>query len=261
MGRYAVVRVRLDGRDEDEWGAIPELWVTVDKKKCWWPDNDIQRKAENQIIFNGSSKGWTLLPVGDVYRTYYKTLNDAVYKADDLNRKDLKDKKLDEINKKLCLVETKLDLNYSVLLYKQRKMDQDFEEMSKTLNALKNHVDANKSTLGALLPIKDPKDLITFETLFLTESWISPALKELIIILTDDENINQSISKILGAVFSNQLAAQCSWDGQNGIKIKDLSIIKKIDVTLKNINANYERFERDVTLWFEKNRKSAITPD
>lgn len=52
--------------------------------------------------------------------------------------------------------------------------------------------------------------------------------KELIAILTDDENLTESVSKILGTVFSNQFAAQCSWDGQSGIKIENFFILKKI---------------------------------
>ncbi|XP_057318214.1 uncharacterized protein LOC130663135 isoform X2 [Microplitis mediator] len=259
MGRFVVVR--LEDKDEDKWVGVPESWVTEDEDQCWWPNNDADYKAANEIIFYGSSNGWNLHPVGDVYRTYYYALDEADEKADDLNRRDLEDKRYSETDRKLCVVETKVDLNYSAMYYKQEGITKDIEEIKKILEASKNQVDVNKSTLGAFLPIKNPEDLRKFETLFMTEGWLSPALKELIIILTDNENISQSISKILGAVFSNQLAAQCSWDGQSGIKINDLSIIKIIDVTLKTINANYEGFERDVTLWFQNNRKSVITPD
>ncbi|XP_057318265.1 uncharacterized protein LOC130663170 [Microplitis mediator] len=259
MGQFAVVR--LEDKNDDKWAAVPESWVTKNEDQCWWPDNDVYFKTVFEIIFNGSSKGWNLRPVGDVYDTDYETLHDAEEKAADLNRQDLEDKRYSETDIKLNAMDFKLNSNYAALYYKQEGITKDIEEIKKILEASKNQVDVNKSTLGAFLPIKNPEDLRKFETLFMTEGWLSQALKELIIILTDDENINQSISKILGAVFSNQLAAQCSWDGQSGIKINDLSIIKIIDVTLKTINANYGGFERDVTLWFQNNRKSVITPD
>ncbi|XP_057319642.1 uncharacterized protein LOC130664017 isoform X2 [Microplitis mediator] len=242
MGKF--VAVKLEDKDENKWEGVPDLWVTENDDNCWWPDNDVQRKAENEIIFNGSSKGWDLRPVGGVYHIEYERYN--------------------EINRKLCVVETKLDSNYGTMFCKQRKMDQDFEEMKKILKALQNQADIyheNKLTLAALLPVKDLENLQAFESRLMTETAISQAFKEFIAILTDNENLTESVSKILGAVFSNQFAAQCSWDGQSGIKIKDSSIIKKIDVTLKNINANYEEFERAAESWFQNKKKSAITPD
>ncbi|XP_008559938.1 uncharacterized protein LOC103580086 [Microplitis demolitor] len=262
MGKFVVAK--LEDKNEDKWEGVPDLWVTKDDDQCWWPNNDVQYKAENEVIFNGSSKGWYLRPVEDVYNADYYTLDDAEEKAAELNRKDLEDERYNELNTKLCTVESKLDSNYLTMFYKQEEMNQDFQEMKEILETLKNQADiyhGNKLSLAALLPIKDLENLQSFELRLMIEDAISQAFKELIAILTDDENLTESVSKILGTVFSNQFAAQCSWDGQSGIKIENFFILKKIRVILKNIDANYEGFERDVTLWLENKKKSTTTPN
>ncbi|XP_057318548.1 uncharacterized protein LOC130663384 [Microplitis mediator] len=255
MGQFAVVR--LKDAYSNKWVGVPELWVTDDKKECWWPDINFEHKAKNEIIFNSSSKEWYLRPLDGVYFTDYETFNDANDKAFHFNWEDTEEERYEETSKILEDLQSSLDSHASNSLDNQKKMIQAIEEIKKTLKA-----DVNTSTLGALLPIKNPKSLRKFEKLYMAEDAISQAFKELIIILTDDENLTESVSKILGAVFSNQLAAQCSWDGWSGIEIKDSSIIKKIDKTLKNIDEDYKEFEEDVTLWFQnKKKKSTIRPD
>ncbi|XP_057317829.1 uncharacterized protein LOC130662892 [Microplitis mediator] len=263
MGRFAAVELEDENYgDHYKWAGIPNLWLNIhgDHIECWYPNNDAWFKAENEIIFNRCPQGWHLRRIRKIDNINYRTLNKADERAHLLNRQDCEDKRYDVINKNL----DRLDDNYRILLKNQEKIVKNFEEMIKLLKAPKNQENKNNkdvSSLGALLPIKDPKGLKTFEKLFMTESWISQALKELVIILTDDQNINESIPKILGAVFSNQLAAKCSWNVKNGIKVKDSSIIKKIYVTLKEIDAAYDGFETAAASWFQNKKKSTMTPD
>lgn len=72
MGKFVVAK--LEDKNEDKWEGVPDLWVTKDDDQCWWPNNDVQYKAENEVIFNGSSKGWYLRPVEDVYNADYCAL-------------------------------------------------------------------------------------------------------------------------------------------------------------------------------------------
>lgn len=51
--------------------------------------------------------------------------------------------------------------------------------------------------------------------------------------------MNESVSRILGTIFSRELAAQCTWDGNDGLKIKDLFVIKKIEGSIVIITLNY----------------------
>lgn len=63
MGRF--VAVKLEDEDHDNhymWQGIPKLWFHIhdDHKQCWYPENDVWFKAENEIIFNRCPQGWYL---------------------------------------------------------------------------------------------------------------------------------------------------------------------------------------------------------
>lgn len=73
----------------------------------------------------------------------------------------------------------KLDDGFCSLLDNQKKIVKSFEEMIKLLKAPKNQENKNNKdivSLGAFLPITDPKGLKIFEKRLINESWISQAL-------------------------------------------------------------------------------------
>ncbi|XP_074097095.1 uncharacterized protein LOC141526162 [Cotesia typhae] len=101
MSNYWVVKF---GKDEDPWVVIPELWLTQsdigdddhddydDYDQCWFPNNDSWYKSKNQIIFNGSTKGWQLYDIFRVDDFQYDSLEAGEARADILNRRDFEDK-------------------------------------------------------------------------------------------------------------------------------------------------------------------------
>ncbi|KAH0559116.1 uncharacterized protein LOC123274398 [Cotesia glomerata] len=281
MSDYYVVKFQVN---KDPWDVAPKLWLTRnngddddesddddDYDQCWWPNNYQWYKKSNQIIFNGSTKGWKLCDIVEVDNFQYGSLEEAEVRADTLNRRDLEDKRFNELKEQVAIMGNKnriIDCNCNCNSYvipkKLNEILSHSEKIKAMLVKIKQQADAKivKPTLEKLLPIKSYKDLKTFETKFLEEDWISPALKELIGILTDGEKIHESVFRILETIFSRELAAQCTWDGNNGLKIKDLLVIKKIEVTLRGIAPEYNGlFQQDVITWFEKNRNSTLLPD
>ncbi|XP_057317827.1 uncharacterized protein LOC130662890 [Microplitis mediator] len=261
------VIVKLKERNEDPWEAIPKKWLKRDDDKMiWWPDNDVNYKMEYKIMFNGNSRNWSMRPITAVDPASYDELFDAIDRANHLNSIEFMKKQLDEINKNIGNVQDGISNNYLEILTEQGFIKKDIKQLKDIVQSMKhahiydnnNNDDDNKETLEDVLPLKTYEGLVEFEKNFINEEWISPALKKLFTILIDKENLIESISKILGAVFASSLAGQCSWDGQNGlIRVSDLLVIKKLKVTLQTIYGDLKNFEEIVTSWFQTGRESA----
>ncbi|CAG5104446.1 Protein of unknown function [Cotesia congregata] len=193
------------------------------------------------------------------------SLKEAEVRADTLNRRDLEDKRFNELKGEVAITGNQIRITDCYSYGIPKKLNEILSHSEKIRDMLveikQAHAKIVKPTLEKLLPIKSYKDLKTFEIKFLQEDWISPAIKELIGILTDGEKIHESVFRILETIFSRELAAQFTWDGNNGLKIKGLLVIKKIEVTLRDIAPEYDGFQQDVITWFRKNRNSTLLPD
>lgn len=74
------VIVKLKGRNEDPWEAIPKKWLKRDDDKMiWWPDNDVNYKMEWKIMFNGNSRNWSMRPITAVDPASYGLKINIIY--------------------------------------------------------------------------------------------------------------------------------------------------------------------------------------